>query len=1248
MSKINQIQNALKELEGGAFQKLADSYLLKKGYDEINPIGSVDGNNKVRKGTPDTLIPNKNGKYTFVEYTTVETNLCKKFKGDIEKCFDESKTGIKVSDIDEVVVCYNSQLSTNEINELQQICKNNNINFNQYGLGTIAYDLLEKFPGIAKDYLGIEVDTGQIVDLQAFIKLYEKNKLATTLQTQFYFREQEKKVLLNELKQNELIIVSGSPGIGKSRLAIECYENFLLKYPKYKGYSIFNQGVDLFDDLKAYFSDSGDYLIFVDDANRLSGFEYIVGLIQNKRDDQNIKVIATVRDYALRKLQEVTAVLESTSDIKLEGLSEKEISSILKEEFEIHNHLYVDRILDIAQGNPRLAVMAANIAKNDQTLESIRDVTQLYDQYFSSIKKDLDALKDDEILITVGLTAFFQYIDTENTDLMSDIKTFFGIDARSFWKSCQVLHDMEIFDMYEREVVKVSDQVLSTFLFYQVFFKEQKIDISLLLDNLFPKYKPRLIDSLNPVLNAFNYQEIKDLLKRKVDKVWSKLEKEEREVMLQFINVFWFLKPAETLLYIKNIINNDEESEDDKNNIDYKSESYNYLPEYFSVLPSFRYSDRELYEISLDLILLYINKNKHNGEKITKFIIDEYGYEPESYSYDYVQQKILIDWIIKNSDHGMNECFSRMFLSIAEVFLKTHFSSVKSSNKASVKLVRFNLVDTEKLKELRGLLLSYIFKLYQQDKYESDVLSLLLRHSNSGCDINVGSIVENDSKFIIPFLNKELDKNDIYHCVIVQDYLKLLRRLNISFSPNLTKKFSNDRYNIYDAFTNRLERAELELDLQEYDEYKLKKFEQLTESYTLSNYRKLFKDLQESLEKIGGDRFRWQIKEGVTTILECLIEKNVDLAKDTIKEYVHSGDYFKIFPDKIIATLSDKIGYKALFDFISSLEFSGKDYWLFIFYYNLRYENINKQHCTNLTKLLETASHNDYKLSFDSLLKYEAFERGFIRKAIATVLNRSSEDPRFIQSLSLLFNHHTEAFKKIDWIFDRDYNLLEKAYLSYEKCDIHADHDGRMLNIFLDKSRSFIKTWLDDLFSRKPYISDYDDKRDYSNVWLREDYSEVMSEISDYVYKKELEGKSNNYYQAFFNNSSNKEQVLNIQNTFLLDKINENILDTGYLNFIFSVVAAFELKRKVIFYERFLEINKDFESFSTLRFEPMHESWSGSRVPLLERKVDFYKELIVLCKGIDYLEHRGFLENRIQQLRDSIQSEKKRDFIDHI
>jgi len=104
MSKINQIQNKLLELDGGKFQKLADAYLHKKGYEKINPLGSVIGADKTRKGTPDTFIPLPNGKYVFAEYTTQQEGVFEKLKGDLKKCFDEAKIGILVSKIDEIVI----------------------------------------------------------------------------------------------------------------------------------------------------------------------------------------------------------------------------------------------------------------------------------------------------------------------------------------------------------------------------------------------------------------------------------------------------------------------------------------------------------------------------------------------------------------------------------------------------------------------------------------------------------------------------------------------------------------------------------------------------------------------------------------------------------------------------------------------------------------------------------------------------------------------------------------------------------------------------------------------------------------------------------------------------------------------------------------------------------------------------------------------------------------------------------------
>ena len=64
MSKINNIQNAIKELEGGKFQKLFDAYLYKKfSFDKIQALGVQNGTYKTTKGIPDSYIINNNIKF---------------------------------------------------------------------------------------------------------------------------------------------------------------------------------------------------------------------------------------------------------------------------------------------------------------------------------------------------------------------------------------------------------------------------------------------------------------------------------------------------------------------------------------------------------------------------------------------------------------------------------------------------------------------------------------------------------------------------------------------------------------------------------------------------------------------------------------------------------------------------------------------------------------------------------------------------------------------------------------------------------------------------------------------------------------------------------------------------------------------------------------------------------------------------------------------------------------------------------
>src|SRR6185295_18230736 len=86
MSKVNEIQRRILELEGGRFQQLCNAYLRRRGYDQINALGAVIGSDKTRRGTPDMFVPTKTGKYVLVEYTTTTNGLLEKLESDIGKC----------------------------------------------------------------------------------------------------------------------------------------------------------------------------------------------------------------------------------------------------------------------------------------------------------------------------------------------------------------------------------------------------------------------------------------------------------------------------------------------------------------------------------------------------------------------------------------------------------------------------------------------------------------------------------------------------------------------------------------------------------------------------------------------------------------------------------------------------------------------------------------------------------------------------------------------------------------------------------------------------------------------------------------------------------------------------------------------------------------------------------------------------------------------------------------------------------
>lgn len=1259
MSKINQIQSELRAIDQAKFQRLCELYLHKRGYEHINPIGLVVGADKVRKGTPDSLVVLPNGKYAFVECTTQQERVYEKFQDDLGKCFTEEKTGIPVSKIQEVVLCHNSVLTPSDENALAEKCQKHGCNLNIFGLGPIAYDLYEKYPDLARDFLGVEIDTGQIVEPAEFINTYNKSSFATPLNTNFHFREREVEEISEAIQQRDLVIISGRPGVGKSRLALECCARFKLGHPEYETYCIRNRGADLFNDLQVYFKPPGHYLILVDDANRVSGFDYFLHLLQDQTADRRIKIIVTVRDYALERVVEKTKTYGPVADIQVNILSDKEIKELAAAEFNIRHPYALDRISDIAKGNPRLAIMAARVAAAENTLHSINDVSTLYDEYFGPIWKELSEHGNTNLLKVAGIVTFFRVVDRTNEELIKAISEAFDISPELFWDAACQLHQIEVFDLYEKEVVKISDQVLSTYLFYLAFFKERALDLPTLLEHFFPAYKRRLIDALNPVLSAFNQHSVTEALKPHVDSLWAKFRKaQDKNALFELMQTFWFLKRTDVLCYIQEQIDalNVEEAE---------PAALNFAPDRNSVedfqlklIRLFRFSEQSEVKVALELLLAYVAKRPQIIPQALHLLTEDFGFRHDSYLYEFQVERSVIDCVWQQTKDGKHILFSKIFLVVAEQFLHTHFHTSEAKGDRAISMINFSLPPAPQVLELRKAVWQRVFALYQVQDFQADVLRLLQSHRSfeyHSCD---KQIVEQDAAEVLPFLTSELDQNSYAHCVLAQDFFDTLSRSKVPFDISLQQNFKNELYELREVlFDDWAERSES--GWEQYQEQKREQIKEFFADYTKDSYERFFRHCTEIWEAQSAEQELYQFHSRVLEVLLNLASEKPTLFVEVLETYFKLGDPLNLADDYFSANLVGKLieicGDVQAYQILKQPECLLREKWLAFFFISLPVEKITADHVSQLYVLYQTGELTELPQGLDFLSRYQSVHKNIFVDVVKMLIEKAEKDYRYGFYLSDLFNMHAETSKRLHELFAQNLPLLKRAYFCSLRHDRYPDYKGSGFNAILDLDKNFACEYVEWMYNNNGKheqltLSRYDDSRNYDFLWLRDDWMEIMTLLVWKVFEVERERISwGSYIEVFFIRRSEEpagNDIEDRQEQFITEQIktyNENL---EYLRMMFQVVANLAYQRRIAFIRLFLEHNQRFEDFTKLPLESIGCSWIGSAVPVFQNKVDYFESLLPLFNSAKLLRHKLLIEQRIQELRNRVEDEKKRDFID--
>lgn len=635
MANIESIKQKILQLDAGSFQNLCDSYLYKIGYPSIVSLGGEAGTRKTTLGTPDTYFITSDGKYVFVEYTTQRTNLFSKIRDDLDKCLDTAKTGVPHNKISEIIYCHtSSNLTPFQDSEVKKLCEDVGVKLTIIGIDKLAEDIYLFHHNLSRDFLGISLSTDQIQSYDEFVNSYNSNRMAAPIDTKFLFRENEFQDIDDAYLKVDVVILSGSAGTGKTRLALHYVKNHL-DTKNEKIYCIHSNALPIYEDLKLFLDRSGNYFLFIDDANQLSGLQHIIRYVSMKPKGYNVKILITVRDYALQKVINDVREITSYEIVNVNVFSDNEIKELLETSLGIVNQDYQERIISIAEGNARIAILAGKVACNSNRLESIDDVSQLYEDYYGAALEDYQLLVNKDMCITAGTIAFLEAIHLERIDALLPILQEKGLSRDSFIENIRMLHEQEIVDLCNDKAVHFSEQCLSNYLLKYVFFDKKILSLSEMIKTCFSSYRERIISSVNTLLNIFRNEALLNFVVKEIKLLWDKLSTEKSPIFFEFVKVFFRINPTETLLLLQNEIESEKRVICEWGDIDTeKGKNYQYVEnDIIKILGGF--ADMSDLPTACDLFFQYYLKRPDLFMEFYHAVNTYFGINRDSVYYDF-------------------------------------------------------------------------------------------------------------------------------------------------------------------------------------------------------------------------------------------------------------------------------------------------------------------------------------------------------------------------------------------------------------------------------------------------------------------------------------------------------------------------------------------------------------------------------------------------------------------------------------
>lgn len=1225
MSRYLEIVKKLVSINDTKFQELCDQIFYIKHMDSqaFGRTGSMLTKEKTTKGTPDSFVMLSNGNFAFMEATTDVSNK-KKLKNDIESCFTFSKTNIEATKIEKIVLFFTWEIKSHEVETLKKLAKNYNPNVQTefWSIEKIACEINISYNFLAREYLELPLDTGQIVNVETFKKEFSRSAIegiSTSLYHAFLYRETEQEQLFQDITQSDFIIISGQAGVGKTKFSLEVLARFVSVNGDYKLWCLSNKGVPFESDLVTFLDPNTNCILFIDDGNKVENLNQIILFYKGERRGK-LKVVISVRDYALEEIK-VLLFQYNPSVIKLEKFTDDEILGIIKEEpLLIRNHIYFDPILSIADGNIRLAILVAQLAKKHQNLKILSDVTEVFDIYYGSIRNDKRRVELNINQRILALVYFFNIIKIDDkTEFDSLIKPF-NIKYSHFNDAIIELEQMELVDInYGR--VKISEQNFGLYMFKLSFLSGKDDMFYRLLDILFEKNNYKIKDILISSVNLFGISKVKDAIFKDVMKYWNKI-KNQKDLALAFIDVFWFYLQNESLDFIAEYINELPYSVNSIDEVDFDVETKSLRKEdpLTGILGNMLYHDIIYQKRTLEILLEYLKKKPELVREVTVKIIEKLIFKQESINQNYLFQNNFFTQILLNIRQG-NSVAKKVFLNICPEFLKSELRYSQHDRKGTIRLMFHKPGLQKSFIGIRNEIWKMLKLFIISDKEK--VLEILEKIRNVRNE-NV-ELIQHDIPIILEILSVGCDSNDVIDCIFVHRTVKYFENLDLDSDlfPNLLLKFSNKDFLFFQDFnydfwfecSDHINLGHRKLKLLKVQSIKniyiFNKKEDFMVFYT--SYKRWFVEIRNSDFEFNG----------FDIMIEANFENNFEIGIQILETIIKENNSTGFIPfAPFISSLKNERYASEILKIIQNNEFQKKDQWLLVYLRMLDEKIISLFHCQLLLQTLINAHSNLYvNLGFYEKYLYRdnlIFKNLFL----ATVEKNRNAEPFVLFWADSLYTYFDN--------FGDDIEIIKECYLQQRKLGDHFDYDGKVFQKICYRDKNFIIEFIDILIADR-WIGIADPGFVLGFVWEIDDIESIIFEILVKTIELEVFSSTSESFANIFFKSVNLRFIYKSEN-FIHSIIKNQSTNSRMINAIFDVIIHSipnEFEKYLLLY---LNCNDDVSDFKKINWYKTNVIYGGEASFAVIHSKEWEKILKIIIdntNALDFLEIKAFIEDVI-------------------